>query len=267
MEKNNTLIILGMHRSGTSYLSQQIIANGLDLGNQLLGKGVGNENGHFEDLDFHDFHEQVFKQNNISYGGLKLLNKIELSEYHYRKAQYLVSFKNSISTQWGWKDPRTCLFIDLWDSVIDEKKYLVLFRPYEEVVNSLISRDLKTVFTKRSLLKRIRYPTFKIKNDYKNIYLKSWIIYNQHILSFLEQKDQSEYFVTSFNNAQQNISTIIKHLGVKWGFNIINSTQKYTSNYNKSLLSKKQPYSFDNELENEAKEIYSKLLNLQEFYT
>jgi hypothetical protein len=48
-----------MHRSGTSLISQWLSHCGLHLGERLLGPGIGNAEGHFEDLDFLEFHEQI----------------------------------------------------------------------------------------------------------------------------------------------------------------------------------------------------------------
>jgi len=48
----NTLIIAGMHRSGTSLISQWLNRCGLNLGENMIGASSGNVEGHFEDIDF-----------------------------------------------------------------------------------------------------------------------------------------------------------------------------------------------------------------------
>ena len=70
MGKNKCLIIVGMHRSGTSLTTSVLSKSGLDIGSNLLGSGVGNEEGHFENLEFVDFHRKMLiEKNNILMGG------------------------------------------------------------------------------------------------------------------------------------------------------------------------------------------------------
>ena len=46
------VIILGMHRSGTSMVSGLLTNLGVDLGEDALGPLISNPRGHFEDGDF-----------------------------------------------------------------------------------------------------------------------------------------------------------------------------------------------------------------------
>jgi len=46
------LIILGMHRSGTSLAAALLQSSGLDVGERLMEGNWSNPRGHFEDMDF-----------------------------------------------------------------------------------------------------------------------------------------------------------------------------------------------------------------------
>ena len=67
-----------MHRSGTSMLASWLHHCGLNLCERLLGSGVGNLRGHFEDWDFIELTEQMLKQVRIRSGGLRNIKKASL---------------------------------------------------------------------------------------------------------------------------------------------------------------------------------------------
>ncbi|MBM4059289.1 MAG: chromosome partitioning protein ParA, partial [Planctomycetes bacterium] len=46
------VVVVGMHRSGTSLVASLCQAAGIDMGTDLLGPHPGNGAGHFEDLEF-----------------------------------------------------------------------------------------------------------------------------------------------------------------------------------------------------------------------
>ncbi|MFM7137383.1 MAG: hypothetical protein ACKO1M_10005, partial [Planctomycetota bacterium] len=60
------LVIAGMHRSGTSLLAGMCQEAGVRIGDRLLGAYRGNEAGHFEDLDFVEWHQLVLRANGLA---------------------------------------------------------------------------------------------------------------------------------------------------------------------------------------------------------
>ena len=63
------LVIGGMHRSGTSLTASLLRGAGLFIGERLMGPYPGNERGHFEDLDFYEFHKRVLAANGLHEDG------------------------------------------------------------------------------------------------------------------------------------------------------------------------------------------------------
>jgi len=108
--ENNILVVTGMHRSGTSMITQWLNKCGLDIGERLLGALVGNEEGHFEDLDFVDFHTRVLEDHQIRGNGLADKAVHDISNTTRQELNTIIRSKNALHTEWGWKDPRTCLF-------------------------------------------------------------------------------------------------------------------------------------------------------------
>ena len=156
---NKVLIILGMHRSGTSLVANWLHNCGLHLGDKLFEESLYNKKGYFEDSDFIEVHEEIFRLNNISSGGFMPPLDITLDAECKNKMKMLVDNKNYMREQWGWKEPRTCLFIDYYKKLIPSAKYLIVYRDYFFVVDSLIRRELKSKqlrYRKLPVLSRIK---------------------------------------------------------------------------------------------------------------
>ncbi|MEL7121461.1 MAG: hypothetical protein AAFO07_18580 [Bacteroidota bacterium] len=228
--KTKTIIcILGMHRSGTSLTARWLQASGLNIGNNLMGKGVGNIDGHFEDFDFVEFHNEILCSNNIHiYPTIEPI--IPKNHDNYSKAINLIN-KKPQTTPWGWKDPRTCLFVDLWQEVIPNIKFLVVFRHYDEVVNSLLKRDLNYLSTSksqpsiRSILSKKKAQLYLtvFRKQFIKSRLKTWCVHNEKILNLLYSIDPKNYLVLQYSTINQYDEKIIDFIINQWevGLNFI----------------------------------------------
>ncbi|MDY6937099.1 MAG: sulfotransferase [Cyanobacteriota bacterium] len=164
---SKTLIVTGMHRSGTSLVTHYLAECGLSIGNQLLPADIGNPLGYFEDTDFLDLHRDILKKNKISTFPSKKVNfPIQLDVEDRQRALEIVGSKRNFS-QWGFKDPRTTLMLDFWLEIIESPSFLFLVRHPLTVSDSLVRRG-----TDRNI---VNNPT---------IALKAWKIYNEEILKF-----------------------------------------------------------------------------------
>lgn len=133
------LIIAGMHRSGTSFVASLLHRAGVNLGDRLMPGGPGNERGHFENTEFVEFHERWLHLNGYDQAGWTVSGRLELSETGQAEALDLVG-SNRRPGAWGWKDPRTSLFIDLWANLVPSARYVLLYREPAEVIDSLYRR-------------------------------------------------------------------------------------------------------------------------------
>ena len=62
-QRPTAILILGMHRSGTSALTRVLNLCGVDLGTRLIPPAAGNnENGFWEHVDAVDMHERLLLQ-------------------------------------------------------------------------------------------------------------------------------------------------------------------------------------------------------------
>ena len=158
------LVVAGMHRSGTSLLTSVLQRSGLDVGGRLLGPNRGNPYGHFEDLDFFDFHEASLRRSKASV----LLQSFSALQPHTaeeeKHALKLIRARETLPL-WGWKDPRTCLFLDFWSKLLPRASYVLVYRHPIHVVLSLLRRAIDTEVLADPLAA-----------------LRAWCVYNRLIL-------------------------------------------------------------------------------------
>ncbi len=187
---NQVLVITGMHRSGTSLTASLLQSAGLDVGQRLLMENDSNPKGHYEDLDFVNFHEDVLDAQGLHTAGWVLDRSIPISEILLPQATNLLERNNSKSL-WGWKDPQTVLFLDFWQHLIPTAKFIFVYRQPWEVMDSLFRRG---------------NPTF-VKNP--NLALEVWQHYNQLILEFCQNFPERSILL-SLDTITQDPALLIK---------------------------------------------------------
>ena len=144
MDSNQTsiLIIVGMHRSGSSLTASLLQNAGLHIGERLMASNTSNLKGHFENLDFFRFHQRVLQSQAIDPAGWTLQKEIKVEPAFVELAQKLVA-ENVQPSAWGWKDPRTTLFLDFWATLLPDANFLLVYRSPWEVIDSLYRRSME----------------------------------------------------------------------------------------------------------------------------
>ena len=164
MPPSKAYIISGMHRSGTSLIASLLQSGGIQIGDRLLGSNQSNSLGHYEDLDFLSFHQQILGEENRD--GLKLELAVNIEGRHADGAKVLIE-QRSEQPLWGWKDPRSVLFLDFWKEQMPTAKAILVYRHPIEVIISLIRRG----------------TDFDLIRQPKDL-LALWQHYNDRILQF-----------------------------------------------------------------------------------
>lgn len=243
------LVIVGMHRSGTSLITNWLEKCGLQVGERLELPARSNVDGHFEDIEFKNIHEEVLTSKNLPSSGLVEVNDPDLSIYQQEKLKSIINVKNKLYEQWGWKDPRTCLFLDTYRQLIPESKYLVIVRDYQSVISSLLKRDFLEIDDKymaRRWLSRQVWTVFRRKRRQKRYYeenaehyLRVWLTYNQEILKAIKNLQPEDYLVLNYNVLEKSDDEVFNFLTTKWSFSLtyINFRQIYKQSLMNSVKS------------------------------
>jgi hypothetical protein len=189
-----TLVITGMHRSGTSMVANYLQLCGVDIGARLQPGDVGNPRGYYEDVDILRFHQDLlayFKVGTFPTSDLEISREVPV-EFRLRAQDILRGKANS--PVWGWKDCRTSLFLPFWREMIPEVKFLFLFRHPVSIVDSLLRRG-----TDPSLVRR------------PGIAFQSWRLHNERILDFY-RRNRSSCFLVHTNDVVRNAAAAVSAL-------------------------------------------------------
>lgn len=252
-----------MHRSGTSLLASWLHWCGFNLGSQMLGAGNGNSEGHFEDLEIFKLHESILEENRKKY----LIGDnapIVFSEKAYRQAEQLYLAKKS-GDCWGWKEPRTCLMMELWGQLIPEYNSMVVYRDYVQVVDSIIRRKQNTGKTRiERAAMNAKYKLFR--NKAANRILKSWIAYNKSILNHLTRQANEDYLVIGEAKLPEIDYQLYLHLRQEWKYGKLKYVP-FSKVFKPGLLQRQTAaYKFDSQLLKEAEQLMNEL-NIYEHKT
>ena len=198
------VIILGMHRSGTSAMARLVQELGLSLGTNLLPATEGNIHGHFEDAAFIRFHDALiarfFPQRAPFCEWLPLAD----ADFAYTDADRAeakaIWNAHRASGGTAWKDPRTSLFLDLWLATIPDAKVVVCLRHPYQVHHSLLRRG---------------EPFLHV--DYSAA-IAGWTVYNQRILRTLSGLSRDRFVVldveAAFRKSRELAEELARFLGL-----------------------------------------------------
>jgi len=238
------LIILGMHRSGTSLLAHWLTNCGFNLGEEMIGPGNGNVNGHFEDLDLYRLHETILRKNNRNY---KLREPVSLNyNQKLRNEAMAIYDKRKSQDCWGWKEPRTCLTMDLWKEIIPSYNCLIVYRDYHQVVDSFIRRKQKAIQSLQNPFeKAIQKAKYQfLQQSSAQSFLDVWIEYNRRILEEVSQLASKNFLVISESKLPHLDYMVFNYLRQEWNYNNIEFSPIAEIHRANMLTRQTQDYSF-----------------------
>lgn len=206
-ETRKIVIVLGMHRSGTSLTSSVLSSLGVDMSDDIAVQ-PSNARGHWERKELVHFHDRV-------------LRLFERDWYDSRHAldlpstwwtQPLVRNIRDEMIIWlaarlpgvrvfGFKDPRTARMLPMWHEICAilnlEPCYVYCVRSPSQVAASLLARDgIETRDT-----------------EYR------WMVYNSHaVLGVGDRPTCIISYEDWFSENGKNIVRLMSHLGVTWPF-------------------------------------------------
>ncbi len=158
------VIILGMHRSGTSCLTGCLEEAGLYLG-EVNQKAKCNDKGTRENLAFMELNDDVLAANGAGWDNPPAAI-VRWSDDHHAQRNTLVD-EYSDTTAWGFKDPRTVLTANGWLDALPDARLVATFRDPYAVAQSLHARN-----------------GFEVEKG-----LALWRVYNECLLALCEKTD------------------------------------------------------------------------------
>jgi len=157
---DHCLIVLGMHRSGTSCLTGTIEQCGVALG-EVFTENPFNRKGNRENAAVQALNNDVLEANGGAWN-----QPVDVAHWtdklRARRDNIIHEIRSGADDWWGFKDPRVVLALPFWLEAIDSPRFIGTFRHPHRVALSLNHRD--------------RMP---LENAYD-----LWLAYNHRLLDY-----------------------------------------------------------------------------------
>ncbi|MGQ7957260.1 glycosyltransferase [Pseudomonas sp. SP16.1] len=150
MDQKHIVVVLGMHRSGTSALTRGLQVLGVNLGDHLMPAASGNnEKGFWEDIDINELNNELLRALGYDWQTLTPLLSSDLEQpivnaFRLRAVQLLRNKLSGVDC-FGLKDPRIARLLPFWMSVFTHLNtrvsYIISCRNPMSVARSLAKRD------------------------------------------------------------------------------------------------------------------------------
>lgn len=218
MDKKHIVLVLGMHRSGTSAIARALVALGYEIGNNLLPANNYNQTGYWEDRDIVSINDRLLATLGHAYDSVSLLPKNIMSNKDVNtlkeEALELLAGKMAESSLRVIKDPRMCRLLSFWQSIFAELDITVDY--VIQVRNPLSVAD--------SLQKRDRFAPQKS--------LQLWLLHN--VEAVLSAQGNIRYFVdydAFLNDPRRHLSNLASALGLSDRENLEAGIEDYMDNF------------------------------------
>jgi len=143
------IVILGMHRSGTSAITRGMQTLGADLGTNLLAERFDNPTGYWEDQSIIGLQDRLLERFGMSWETARLIPEEEWEsgtlDLFVREARRYLRDHFLPLKLWAFKDPRTLRLLPMWQKVFQtlpcDHGYLLIIRNPLSVAASLYQRQ------------------------------------------------------------------------------------------------------------------------------
>jgi len=202
------LIIAGFHRSGTSMLAQELNNAGLFLGKRLMSPNISNADGHYEDMDFFHLHEKLLAYHQTDWQHSDL-HSLDVPIDYQNEMKRLIGVRDSEYTQWGFKDPRTLLFLPEWYSQLSNPYTVVIYRHYSETSHSLLHRAAG------DFLQSPKHNQMKFWKE-EELSFRMWLAYNLRLIEHIKAHPKTTLVLS--HDAVVKGYPVVKSLKERFGF-------------------------------------------------
>jgi hypothetical protein len=192
-------VVLGMHKSGTTLISETLHESGINMGEfSDIQQGIGYDEGHkYERRETQQINRQILdgvlkapfdlfwfrsRRGELDAAGyvinddaaalvdVRELERRLSSQPHQRQIDDLVARLQGHYSDWGFKDPRTCLTYPLWASSLPEHRLVLVYRHFDPLLHRMLN------------LRRHKIPLINCARTYA--ILQGWLVSNLYLVQY-----------------------------------------------------------------------------------
>ena len=172
------VVVLGMHKSGTSLISEILHYSGIDMIEQDSTLGY-DEGFHHERRATSEINKDLLRSRGLH--SLETIRKLDARQAGPQLRSAAMSFVETMAARnadWGFKDPRTCLTYELWRDLLPPHKLVCVFRDAPEVL--------------QHYARRRKVSAFRV--------LRAWFQYNKAMLAAYEQAPSADRLMIHYRS-------------------------------------------------------------------
>lgn len=156
MQPNSrAVVVLGMHRSGTSAVARGLQALSVYLGDNFLDAQPENPTGYWEDKSIVELNDRVLAAFGLRWDSVAPIARGEFDRFRIRllRGWGIRYLKGAFGSQplWGFKDPRTIRLLPFWLRLLRDLRahdsYVVVIRNPRSIAASLFRRQAMDIAT------------------------------------------------------------------------------------------------------------------------
>ncbi|MDH5711299.1 MAG: hypothetical protein OEZ15_06505, partial [Gammaproteobacteria bacterium] len=147
--RSSIVLVVGMHRSGTSVLMRGLKTLGIEIGEEFHDPAADNAKGFWEDKDVLALNEKILRSLGCRWDSIRPVPLASLQGEMFqalrKQAREILRKKKGNTEFWGIKDPRFSRLLPFWIPIFEEagaQTYLVMsIRHPVSIARSLAVRD------------------------------------------------------------------------------------------------------------------------------
>jgi len=171
-------------------VAQLLHGCGLFLGDDLVPAQRSNRYGHFEDWDVVRLHDGILLDNGYRWEVARPFLPV-IGASRWRELQHLVAQRQLEHAVWGFKDPRVCLFLEIWRYLLPNARFLIVFRNFADSSYSLERRAADELFAERGPVEQHR--RFWEEPD---LAVRIWLAHNEPLVRFAHRHPHLTFTVS-----------------------------------------------------------------------
>ena len=152
-DRRRIVVLLGMHRAGTSVTMNVLNALGVPLSDDLMPATPANAKGYFESLEISKVHDDILKLFGMFWSSSTITHPLppewwrqpQVAPFKAQLIQIVTREFDKAGPLWGFKDPRTARLLPLWLEIVEElqldPKFVLVTRHPTDVARSLHARE------------------------------------------------------------------------------------------------------------------------------